>query len=121
MPGKLISDLLYNYFNNTASAAEQEELSVLLADLANEERIREVMEEMWNKFDKYDQLFNSEKSKAILERIMKVHLLRSKHNVVHLWRRVAVAASIILVISITSYLLFWNKTSNPNPISRISN
>jgi transmembrane sensor len=110
--------LLQTYFINRSTAAEKDELMQWLADDNNRDALQDVLGQLWQDFPATASVFTSDKSHYLLNAVKKQIGLDSKtgSNVRKLfeWRKIAVAASIILAISTSVYFLFLHKTDPPH-------
>lgn len=118
IPDQLRS-LFHRYFEQTATEQEINELMQWLSEQASEEEILQLMDEAWAEFNSTRPLFSTEKSNRLL-----LHTLQSgqektvpaeeprPHRIS--WRRIAVAAAILLLLGAGTWFLV-DKKSGPSP------
>lgn len=115
--------LFSKYFEKTASAEEKIELANLVSNEANREQVMQLFSAEWEKYQGDGILISSEKTDEMLQNILhpptrsKVVEESTPVRSLLTWRSVAVAASIILMVSIGSYLLFFKKHSKPAEVA----
>jgi transmembrane sensor len=115
--------LFSKYFEKTASAEEKIELANLVSNEVNREQIMQLFSAEWEKYQGDGMVVSTEKTHEMLQHILGTPP-RSKAagesapvRSMFPWRSVAVAASIILMLGIGSYLLFFNKRSKPAEVA----
>jgi transmembrane sensor len=110
--------LLERYFNNRSTTAEKDELMEWLADDNNRDALQDVLEQLWQHFPATASVFTSDKSHYLLNAVKEQIVLESKTaspvRKLFGWRKIAVAASILLAISTSVYFLFLHKADRPN-------
>src|SRR5258706_13389880 len=105
--------LFERHLAKVSTPVEKEELAALVLEADNDALVKELVTQSWEKTGD-DEDMPAEKAKLILEAILQatpeeIPLQRSNVRWVA-WRRIAVAASIILAIGVGSYFLFFNHT-----------
>jgi len=109
MPQERFQYLFQQYLNKQATPAEERELFNWALTPANENAVNTLLQQYWQHVTPEEDL-SPEKANAMLNEIMnpargKLVPMRS----VLRWRSIAVAASVILLLSAGAYLLFFNK------------
>lgn len=103
--------LFTQYMNNACTTSEEQELATWALTAGNETAIKDMLGKQWEKIIGTEDI-PQEKAEQILENIFhtpaKVKPL--------FWRRIAVAASILLIIGLSSYFMFFNKTTKQDKI-----
>jgi transmembrane sensor len=100
-----------------ATAAEQEELMALLADLQNEEQVIALFSAAWEKFSPSNLVFSQEQSERMLNEVL-YPIEPVEKEPVRLWPRIAVAAAAVAVMVFgvwfysSQYLVFSGKKLN---------
>ena len=111
MPHTRLIILFDRYLSKTCTEAERQELAELILTKEHEEAVTELMEKVWlltnGEMDMPEEkatlIFNS-----IVERGKKIIPVKQSKVIRINWRRVAVAASVILMLGISSYFIFFN-------------
>ena len=112
----LFSELIQKYLANSLSRQEEQELVRLSHDAGNMEQLEAMIESDLHE----GQFANGENDK--LRQLIYSRLLQkiNEPKVIPInWRRIAVAASVILAIGLGSYFLFLNKTGKKTEIVKI--
>jgi len=110
--------LFDRYVNKTANEAEENEFLELAEKPENKEQLQNLLQDLINETDSSEGLL-PESEEAILEAIFKVQPpaklvpMRTGFR----WKRIAVAASVILTIGISSYFIFFNHNGTVQPIT----
>lgn len=109
MTPERISILFYKYMDGSATEAELLELSALTLLPANAPVLKNLEQEFWEKMQAVDYNLSEEEIEKLMNAIG-----RAKPATVRWlnWRRVAIAASIILCIGAGGYLLYFNMKKN---------
>ncbi|MDB5010479.1 MAG: FecR protein [Mucilaginibacter sp.] len=103
-----LNHLFWLCIANEASAAEREELLLLMADERNEDQVNELLDEAWKDYGYVNPVFGQEKSEEILNNVLNI-TNSDQSNVKYLsftktaWGRIAAAASILLILSAGLY------------------
>lgn len=115
------SFLFRKYYNKTASQKETEELFQIMKSLSDD-KLKELIREEWYNLELTDSFFNHDVSMGMLNKILPAKPKSTNHekevlfNIIISWisrfRKVSVAASILVLLSTGLY--FWFKpTLNP--------
>lgn len=104
MQDNRISYLFERYLNGSSTTQEDIELSTYILAHEHTETIERLKEEFWAKTEG-EPMEEGEAEKHLL-RILQPSFRKASFS---LWKRVAVAASLALAISTTSYFLFFHK------------
>ena len=112
MPHTRLTILFDRFLSKSCTEAERQDLAELILDKEHEETVTELLEKAWLMTngemdmpeDKAAAIFNSilESDKKVIP-VQKSKVLRIN------WRRVAVAASVILMLGISSYFILFNR------------
>lgn len=97
--------LFERHMDQTITTSEQQELAELALIPANDGLVQELEQEFWNREGK-TRLTDAE-TESYLTRIFGIHRGRVRTMG---WRRIAVAASILLVVGLGAYFLFTNRS-----------
>jgi transmembrane sensor len=106
MPQERFQYLFQQYFNKQATPAEEKELFEWALTPNNENAIQELLQQYWQSSEAEEDMA-PEKAEAMFEGIINPVKTAPVRRLV--WRYVAIAASIMLVLGWGSYLLFFNK------------
>lgn len=101
------------YMNGSISSAEERELAELSLVPANETLIKDLEQEYWE--TEPVTVLTAEESASYLSKIFGAEQAPVKS---FRWWRVAVAASILLAVTLGGYFLFVNKTDKPTEITQ---
>jgi len=125
MPNKRLDHLFGLYIAKQISAAEQNELMLLIADKANEEQVKSLFEKTWDEFEHTGPVFTGAESEKIL-----ANVFNSDTSVIHPRRArvrrmsfstIAAAAIILMACSIALFLYLKPKTgtaTNPAMLAK---
>src|SRR5687767_8760790 len=108
--------LLQQLTDNTASQQEFDELFLLISKEENEAFVKAILMEGL-RTDTYSTVSNT-RLQAIINRILSP-LPQAKVKQLFTWKRIAIAASILLLIGSGSYFLFFNKPGTQDDIVKI--
>lgn len=100
-----IITLFSRYMDGTASEAERYELSALALMPDNAPLIKELEAEYWEKMKEGGESLTDEEIKSLM---LKVRKRRNTPIRFLSWRRIAVAASVVLAICTASYFIFFS-------------
>ena len=123
MPDKRLKYLLYQYLAKTCTASEKQELAEMVLTAQHDGDIQDFLAQAWDKITA-DLDMPDERAQGIIDSILrstehtKVYELPKRNKYIKLWRRWAVAASIVMALGIGSYFLFFNKTEKPIEIAK---
>ncbi|MES2775173.1 MAG: FecR domain-containing protein [Bacteroidota bacterium] len=111
------------FVTQAAAKAEKEELFILMADPENESQVEGLIENTWINYEPRQEVFSSEQSAAMLQKIMEAKqpaklVTLSPVPAKSMWRRIAAAAAILLVVSTAAYFLFNRGADNDKPSSK---
>ena len=106
MPQERFQYLFQQYFNKQATPAEEKELFEWALTANNEHAVQELLQQYWQ-LSEAEEDMAPEKAEAMFEGIVNPVKTAPVRRLV--WRYVAIAASIMLVLGWGSYLLFFNK------------
>ena len=129
MKNKRLEYFLNSYLAKTITAAEENEMFILLSDNANDKQVKEYMDHLWDKTNAGHQL-NEERSQKILSHIFNEQQVNvvSINNGPRSKRWMWAAASIALLVSTVSIYYLLNKgvtsktiTSTERPSSKYKN
>jgi transmembrane sensor len=112
MPHTRLSILFDRYLSKSCTEAERQELAELILNKEHEQAVTALLEKAWlltnGEMDMPEEkgtlIFNS-----ILESGKKVVPVQKSKVIRINWRRVAVAASVIMMLGISSYFIFFNR------------
>jgi transmembrane sensor len=113
--------LFQQYLNSLATSAEEKELFNWALAPANESEVKNLLQRYWQEVAPEEDM-PQEKADAMLIELMKptagklIPLRRALS-----WRRLAIAASIILVLGAAGYLLLFNKQVKPVEVAQDTN
>jgi len=115
--------LLDQYLAKTCTATEKQELAAMILTSQHDEAIKDFFQQTWDKIAADDDM-PEEKATQILASVLR-QAQGNKPNTrkvktMFSWRRTVVAASIILMVGVTSYFLFFNKTGKRNEIVKVT-
>ncbi|HEY8895429.1 MAG TPA: FecR domain-containing protein [Niastella sp.] len=116
MPQERFQYLFQQYFNKQATPAEEKELFEWALTPNNENAVQELLQQYWQ-LSEADEDLAPEKAEAMFEGIIRPVKTAPVRRLV--WRNIAIAASILLVLGWGSYLLFFNKKENE--VARVAN
>lgn len=116
--------LFSKYFEKTASEEERAELANLVSVETNREQVMQLFSERWEQYQGDGIVISAGKADEMLQDILSEeppHLKESKdgatvRNMFSLWK-VGIAASIILMLGISSYFVFFNNSSMPTEVA----
>lgn len=98
--------LLQCYFNEEATPEEIEELMMLLSNDHYEEEIKAVMNDVWKIYHPTAQIFSPEKSKSILNDILKSRAIQGSIRQKQKGNWYKVAAAILILVSVGSVAVY---------------
>ena len=111
MTSTRLEKLFWLYIDRRTSIPETDELMILMADKSNEDEVNELMTLAWERFKPDTAPFTAEESADILKEIQ--HAIKEKPTgVFRLWPKIAVAASILVAFSISTYIIFHPAKKN---------
>lgn len=119
MADKTIISLWQRFFREGLSPEEKEALAQWIENSSQNEELKALLENSWNEFEP-DGKITDEKAASMLGTILArakgiesaaVPVIPLKTKI---WKRMAVAASIIFVVGLGAYLLFLNKSDRSN-------
>ncbi len=113
MTAEHISTLFYRYMDGKATDAESLELSTLALMTEHTLLIKGLEQAYWEKMKESKEELTEVEVEGLLQKInvTKPTVVRSLF-----WRRIAVAASIIIVLGLGTYFLFFNHTTKQHEI-----
>lgn len=113
MTAERITTLFTRYMEGNVTEAERLELSALTLMAENTPLLKSLEQEYWEKMEGSEEVVTEEEVKKLLYSIgvSKPAIIKSLF-----WRRIAVAASITIVLALGSYFLFFNKSSKQDEI-----
>lgn len=118
MPASSASELLHKLLRNECTDEEKQQLFASVEQLNNDEELSALLEQAWNAYDQPSHNLADTTTAAILQtilqqgRVVPMPVVRNHFN----WRRLAVAAAILLLVGLGSYFLFFNKKDIPAEI-----
>jgi transmembrane sensor len=122
MANQTITDLWQRFFAGSISPEEKKALAAWIEESAQDDELKTLIEHSWSAFEVNDRIPADE-----ADRMLTTILQRAKNPKMpaapvvpvkkYLWRRVAVAASILLVVGLGSYLIFKNKTDKEQVVT----
>lgn len=123
MDNERFHSLFNRYMDQSSSSDEEKELMLFLTDPANETTVKDLVENYWSnwpeKYDlteeKWDSLYN-EIQEVVKVPVKQIDSYSQQPARGSSWRRIAVAASIILAIGIGSYFFFLHTSSKTKEI-----
>ena len=118
MPQERFQYLFQQYFNKQATPAEEKELFEWALTPNNENDVQELLQQYWQSAEAEEDMA-PEKAEAMFQGILNPVKTAPVRRLV--WRSIAIAASIMLVLGWGSYLLFFNKKEQPAEVARITN
>jgi ferric-dicitrate binding protein FerR (iron transport regulator) len=123
MPDPRLKYLLDQYLAKTCTAPEKQELAVMILTAEHDEAVKDFLEQTWNKITA-DEDMPEERGAQIIASILQ-QTRDSKANTGKVtrmfpWKKVAIAASIILMAGVTSHFLLFNKTEKRNEIVTVT-
>src|ERR1044072_1941497 len=117
MPQERFQYLFQQYFNKQATPAEEKELFEWALTPNNENAVQELLQQYWHLSEAEEDLA-PEKAEAMFKGILNPVQTAPVRRLV--WRRVAIAASILLVLGWGSYLLFFNKKGKQADVAAVT-
>lgn len=120
MPQERFQYLFQQYFNKQATPAEEKELFEWALIPANENAVQELLQQYWHQSGAEDDIA-PEKADAMLQGILNPAPVKPAPVRRLVWRSIAIAASILLVLGWGSYLLFFNKPPEKADVARVIN
>lgn len=99
-------ELFGRYYNKTASANEKMELMQLVKE-ASDEQLTDLIRESGENLVVYDYSLPIDKTEAILQTILDEAPVRRMF-----WKKMTVAASVLLIVGLGSYFTFFTKRGN---------
>lgn len=114
MQNNRLSYLFERYLNGTSTTAEDIELSTYILAPEHASTIERLKEEFWEK-TKGEPMVNEEAEKH-LQRILQPSIRKTSFIS---WKRMAVAASLILAISTASYFIFFHKETKKEELVKV--
>lgn len=107
MTNKRLDFLFQRFLHREVTAAEKEELMDLVADDRNEQQVNVLLEESWNRHDFSGNFLTAEESDQLLTDITMAKEPAAMVRPIKIWYRYAVAASLIIFLSVGAYLLTY--------------
>jgi transmembrane sensor len=103
------------------SAKEQDELMLLMADKANEQQVKELIEKGWNNFEPTAPVFTEEDSEIILTNVLNSDpsVTSQKGTVVKRINFSAIAAAAVILMVFSAFLFFYLKNKNAKTNNQI--
>jgi transmembrane sensor len=128
MPNAKLEYLFAQHMAKTSTEAEKQELAVMLLSPQFEEDIKELLQKAWETDTAFENM-PAQKAGEIVNSILKSDALLVKEGTVrsfYLWKKIAAAAAILLVLSVGSYMVFKDKPAqqlavNEKPVKNTSN
>jgi len=121
MPNQRLKYLFDLYIQGNCTAVEKSELYALALALKNEADVQALLDEYWDS-QTIEFRMPGPKANLIADTILNHHedksSLRSHKVRTMIWKKLAVAASILLVIGLGSYFLFFNNNKNQDEITK---
>lgn len=116
MAAERISTLFTLYMEGKATNAERLELAALTLMAENTRLVKHLEQEYWEKMKESEAGLTEEEVEKLMRKIgvSKKATIKSL-----LWKRIAVAASIAIVLGLGSYFLFFNKSDKKEQIVKI--
>lgn len=111
MANERLTYLFYRYFQKTASREELDELSLLINEPENEAAVKLLMEEAYLLFEPQGNVLSETQSEQILTNVQ-------SHTRKHItwWRRIAVAAAVLVFVSAGLYGWLQMGDWKPEPV-----
>ncbi len=117
--------LFDRYFTNTCSEEEKQELAVIILSQKHDVRIQNLLETAWDTIST-EEVMQTEKASEIMDSILSQAPVYKQENGIKdsklinmfSFRRIAVAASILLVLASGAYLLTGKKATHPEEIAK---
>ncbi|MET0393299.1 MAG: FecR domain-containing protein [Chitinophagaceae bacterium] len=94
--------LFERYMDRSITTSEERELAELSLVPANDKAVQELEQDAWNK--EGESMLTVDETESYMTRFFKARAAKVRPM---LWRRIAVAASILLVVSLGAYFLFF--------------
>lgn len=116
MTAERITTLFTRYMEGNVTEAERLELSALTLMAENTPLLKSLEQEYWEKMKGSEEGVTEEEVKMLLHSIgvSKPTIVKSLF-----WRRIAVAASITILLGMGSYFIFFNKSNEKTPIVKV--
>src|SRR5436190_11635789 len=111
MPNARLQYLFAKHLAKTNTDTEKQELAVLLLSPHFEEEVKELLQQTWDSDNGIENM-PAQKTEEIIKSILTYNtpvFKESTAKTFSLWKRIAAAAAILLVISVSSYFVFKNK------------
>lgn len=114
-------ELFLRYANKTATQAEVRELMDWIAEHAGDEELAQLMEETWDTLPYHHKVFDTATSNRMLQQALNTAPQQAvplqKRRITFGWKRMAAAASILLMLS-AGFWFLTDKSSNSDPSTR---
>ncbi len=110
MPNNRIGTLLDKLMNDACTPEEKEELFSLVEQIGDQPELQELLEAAWDRYERPTHPVPDATAKAMLAKILqdgKVVSMQKAQKVG--WRRLAVAAAVIMPIGLGTWSLFFNR------------
>jgi transmembrane sensor len=113
MSAERITTLFTRYMDGNATEAERLELSALALMAENTVQIKRLEQEYWENMKETE----DDMTEEVVEKLMhSITLSKSAIVKLLLWRRIAIAASIIILLGVGTYFVFFNKKMKQDEI-----
>jgi ferric-dicitrate binding protein FerR (iron transport regulator) len=115
--------LLDQHLAKTCTATEKQELAVLILSSQHDEDIKDFLQGSWDKITADEDMPEERASRviaSILQQDQHDKPETGKLKKMFTWRKTVTAASIIFMVGVSSYLLFFNKTGKKNEMVKVA-
>jgi transmembrane sensor len=126
MSNDRINYLLEQYLADKASATETAELKKIISEDDQAAAVTASLEQFIDKTSTPE--WKAERLEELVEEVLKVDrvgneyrslsIVRDNKPLITVWRRIAVAASVLLIVGLGSYFMFFNKADKPAIVAR---
>ena len=128
MPNAKLEYLFAQHMAKTSTEAEKQELAVMLLSPQFQEDIKELLQQAWEADTAFENM-PGQKAEEMVNSILRSDAVLVKEKTIRpfiLWKRMAAAAAVLLVISAGSYMAFKNKpvqqvTVAETPVKKTNN
>lgn len=118
MPNAGLKYLFDRHFAKTCTGAEREELAVIILSGKHEDEIKDYLQQAWESTNNTEDMDRGKSEDIIRSILTSAPIIKQKVAKIHrIWKRVAAAAAIILMVSIGGYFVFKNNI--PKEIAKL--
>ncbi|MGC4103890.1 FecR family protein [Ferruginibacter sp.] len=121
MPEAKLQDLFAKHVAKTITEAEKQELAMLLLSPQWEGKVKELLQQSWEE-EHGDEMMPIHKREALLHAILSAEAPVAATETVKsysIWKRVAAAAAVLLLVSVGGYMLLKNKPAQWESIAEV--